>query len=314
MGGDRRGRGRGARGRGEGGEEAAVGAAEEKSPGEKKRKQQAIWQSFGKDKVPELATPKKTLADAFRERGASKSFSSPGLGSSGVSQAAGSSGELPSPAAGTSGELQSPAAGSSGEFIKPAAGSKPKGGAFDRFGDLRSNVGGRHRIPEVMKRGREGSHRRKVGEKPLRTERPPQEKLKIAIDMKARMKDFEDSDSGRQAYWDAILRDYDWHTRKSASRKDKKKALREIMENQDKWQKQVDEEGLGMGTGYTKDLPQGRKAHREKQYKKASGKRQPGAGCKNIFLSEWQKVPLLLLVRCTRCSQTGGGFINHMVR
>ena len=158
------------------------------------------------------------------------------------------------------------------------AGTPSKGGQLDRYGCKRTNVGGRSKVPAVLRRGnvKGKANRREPGQGPRRTERDPMEKLQMAQKMKELLKEYDDSKAGREAYWSKVLEEYQWETFRG-TKKDKKNVLRKIRDQEDRWKREVEELELGCGYG----AGRWKRGKHLAGSRAATGKRRSGAGVKN---------------------------------
>jgi len=169
-----------------------------------------------------------------------------------------------------------------------------KGGSLDKHGQPRTNRGGRPRLPDDELRGVHGglkSNRRAPGQKPRRLDRPASVKLQMAKHMKEARSQFPADAEGEREYWKKMVSDYDWGSNLGGY-KAKRKALKFIRDNEDKWEARVKKLQLGKGTGITKHQASGKKMSRADGFQQRSGAREEGGGTQNKWAKIWSAVQI----------------------
>ena len=106
--------------------------------------------------------------------------------------------------------------------------------------------------------------------------------------MKELKKVYDDSPAGQEAYWSKCLAEFRWGTNRGG-RREKKKVLRKIRDQEDKWAKEVEELELGHGYGVAGGKS-GKHVGGALRCYTRTGKRGRGAGAKNRWLEQWKAV------------------------
>ena len=146
-------------------------------------------------------------------------------------------------------------------------------GNRDKFGKLRTNVGGRPKTDPRRLRGLAGrraqSSRRLPGEIPKRFELRAHEQFQIVQHMKELQKTFPSTMAGRLGFWRAARRDFPKITRKR---------MAQLIKDETKIQERIDRLGLGAhSAGAVSSNKPGRQVAAYTRKSVASGSRSEGA-------------------------------------